>query len=222
MSYPTTRAGSGVSANAASVTVPNTGLVTGDRRILFIDVANTTISNEGSLTGWTGITAAGGVALASTRRGYIFTCQANGSESTAFNFAAANNHAAYWFVVDGADNSNFVHVAPPTPTGNTSAGLTATSPDLTTTVVEALLLVAYFAFSTSATATFTTPTGMSVVGGQTGNNTSGHSMEVFSEGRPAVGAVGARSSTIGASAAWASMALAIEPAPTPSFMVPLL
>lgn len=222
MSAPMPRSGSGVSANAASITVPNTGFAVGDRRILFVDVANTTISNEGSLVGWTGVTASGGVALASTRRGYIFTCQANGSESTAFNFAAANNHAAYWFVVDGADNSNFVHVVPPTPTGSTTSGTTATSPDLTTSIVEALLLVSYFAFSTSASATFTTPTGMDVVGGQTGNGTAGHSMKVFSEGRPTPGAVGARSSTIGASAAWASMALAISPDPTASFWVPML
>lgn len=206
------RGGTGSSSSAASVTVPNTGFTNGDRRVLVIDVANTTISNEGSLTGWTAITPAGGYALASTRQGYIFTCTANGSESTSFNFGAANNYGAVWFIVDGASSGSFVNVSPPTPTGSTTSGTTATSPDLTTTVNGALLVAAFFAFSTSTSATLSTPTGMSVVGGQTGNGTNGHSIEVFSEVRASAGAVGARSSTIGTSAAWASMTFAITPA----------
>jgi hypothetical protein len=213
---------SGVSANAGSLTVPNTGggITAGKRRWLAIDVANTTISNEGSLTGWTLVTPSGGVALASTRRGYIYTCIANGAESTTFNFAAANNHAAVWWQTDAEDPQDPVEVDPPTPTGSTSTQTTASSPDLTTTLDKALLIVIYFAFSTSTSATFTTPSGMSIIGGQTGNGSAGHSVKAFSEARATAGAVGARSSTIGTASAWASMSFAIGPGLDPGQFLP--
>lgn len=214
MAGPTIKPGSadGLSANASSVTVPNSGLAVGSRRWVAIDVANTTINNEGSLVGWTPVTAGGGVALASTRRGYIFTCEANGSESTSFTFAAGNNHAAVWWETETTDPNTPVQVSPPTPTGSTSSQTSASSPDLTTTGLDALLITVFMAFSTSASATFTTPSGMSIVGGQQGNGSAGHSMEVFSQAIPSLGAVGAKTSTIGASAAWASMSFAIDSA----------
>lgn len=212
----------GVSANAGSVTVPNSGanITAGKRRWLVIDVANTTVSNDGTLTGWTRVTAAGGVALASTRRGYIYTCIADGTETTSFTFAAANNYGAVWWQTELEYGEDPVHIDPPTPTGSTSTQTALSSPAVTTTIDKTLLIVVYMVFITTASVTCTTPTGMSVLGGQSGNGSAGHTIRAFYETRATAGAAGAKASTASSGGAWASMAFAIGPGLDPGQFLP--
>lgn len=221
---PTIIAGSvaGISANAASVTVPNSGanITAGKRRWLVIDVANVAVNNEGSLTGWKLVTASGGVALASTRRGHIYTCIADGTESTSFTWSAANNYGAVWWQTDSDYFEDPVHIDPPTPTGNTASQTALSSPAITTTLDKSLLIVVYMVFVTTASVSISTPTGMTILGGQSGNGSAGHTIQLFYQELATATAAGAKSSTSGTSGAWASMAFAIGPGLDPGQFLP--
>lgn len=210
---PTTHLVSGASLNGTTFTVAQDGgLQAGDLRLVFCETANTTITAG---AGWQQHI---GVAIATSRNAYCFwdIHDPGSPASTTFTLAATNNYGWVHVAVRNHDRIDPFNIAAGS-NSNATAGTTATIPSMTTTRRDTLLLGMVCAFTNSSSATISTPAGMTTIGGQVGNGTNGHAIEVFSEVRAAAGATGTRASTI-TSAPWGALAVVIDPARTDAFM----
>lgn len=181
----------------------------GDIRLIFFGISTNTITTPG---GWTKEYDA---AVASTRRVYLFSSiAAAGDTDTTFNFSASSQFVLCVVYLRSQSIPTPIEVAANNNNSATS-GTALTAPTLTTITDSDWLLTFFASFTTSASDTISTPTGMTLDASALGNGTNGLSGALHHKLVTPPGATGSISATSGVSAPWAGVSVAIAPQPNP-------
>jgi len=192
-----------------------TGKAPGDRVEFRILISGQTIATPG---GWSLVS---NTVIASTRRLYIFnhTVVTSGEAATAFPFSATAQCGYAVVTLRNCDPVNPYNVVPSISqnAANQNGGVAnSISPDRTGT----LLIHSFHAVTVSASATLSTPAGMTLLASDVGDGTNGLAVALFSELRATSGPTGTRTSSGGVAAPWGASASAFNPYPHQGSMLP--
>lgn len=187
---------------ATSVLVtPASGQLAGDLREVRIAISNQTVTTP---SGWSLVS---NTVVASTRRLYVFRRTATLVQASepnyTFTFSASAQYALAQFHLRNWDTGGAYDVdatIASNAANQTSMVASAVSP----VGSHSVLIHSYHQFTASATATFSTPSGMTALGFTAGNGADGPAVGLYYEVRTASGSTGTRTSTSNTSAPWAA------------------